>query len=334
MPKFSVILPVRNGGMYVKDCVKSILNQTQHDFNLIVLDNCSEDGTLEWINSLNDHRIKTYPSDKPLGIEGNWARITGIPKNEFITLIGHDDILDPEYLAVMDKLISQYPDASLYHAHFRYIDQDGKTIRHCKPMNEKQDPFQVLSGFMSGKTDIMGTGFMMRSKDYDCVGGIPAYPKLLFADFELWINLARISYLAVAKEETFAFRIHQSTTTSAADSLMLDAFDRFIVYLEKLKTENPDYNKVITENTNALLHFHCQGLTSRLLRTGMKKRKGQTVRNIIDKFSKYAERLAPDCQYDPLENKVVRMALFIDSNLITRNLFLLFKKVYAKPLAG
>lgn len=334
MPKFSIILPVRNGGMYVKDCVKSILNQTHRDFNLIVLDNCSEDGTLEWINSLNDHRIITYPSDKPLGIEGNWARVTAIPKNEFITLIGHDDIMDPEYLAVMDKLIFQYPDASLYQAHFRYIDQDGKTIRHCKPMNEKQNPTEVLSGFLTGKTDIMGTGFMMRSKDYDAVGGIPAYPKLLFADFELWINLARIHYLAVATEETFAFRIHQSTTTSAADSVMLDAFDRFIEYLVKLKSENPDYKKVITENTNALLNFHCQGLTSRVLRTGMKKRNGQTVKGIIDKFRIYAERLAPGSQYDPIDNKVVRMALFIDTNFISRNLFLLFKKIYPKPVAG
>lgn len=63
--KFSIILPVRNGGNYVKECAHSILSQTLDDFNLIVLDNCSTDGTLEWMQSLNDNRIIIYPSENP-----------------------------------------------------------------------------------------------------------------------------------------------------------------------------------------------------------------------------------------------------------------------------
>ena len=59
---------------------------------------------------------------KPLTIEENWHRVVTIPKNEFITLIGHDDILDPHYLSVMDKLIARHPKASLYQTHFRKID--------------------------------------------------------------------------------------------------------------------------------------------------------------------------------------------------------------------
>ena len=112
--KYSIILPVRNGGEYVKECVKSILSQTLNDFDLIVLDNCSTDGTLQWIQSLNDVRIKTYPSERSLSIEENWGRIKEISNNEFITLIGHDDILDVSYLEIMDRLILQHPNASLY----------------------------------------------------------------------------------------------------------------------------------------------------------------------------------------------------------------------------
>ena len=66
MAKYSIILPVRNGGHYVKICVDSILAQTYTDFNFIVLDNCSTDGTLEWLLSLNDSRIKVIPSQKSL----------------------------------------------------------------------------------------------------------------------------------------------------------------------------------------------------------------------------------------------------------------------------
>lgn len=128
MTRFSIILPVRNGGEYVKECVNSILSQTHGDFNLQVLDNFSSDGTPEWIHSLNDPRIIIYPSDKPLTIEENWARITVIPKNEFITLIGHDDVLDNNYLDTMINLISKHPTASLFQTHFRYINSEGSLL--------------------------------------------------------------------------------------------------------------------------------------------------------------------------------------------------------------
>src|SRR5882672_11129565 len=165
--RFSIILPVRNGGHYVKECVASIQAQTLADFHLLILDNCSTDGTLQWLQSLGDSRIRIYPADRPLTIEENWGRITSIPKNEFITLIGHDDILDPHYLAVMDRLILQHPRASLYQAHFRYIDSKGETLKLCKPMDERQSPVEFLSFFLNGIIDTMGTGFMMRSADYD-----------------------------------------------------------------------------------------------------------------------------------------------------------------------
>ena len=138
MSKFSIILPVRNGGTYVHECVKSILAQSYSEFQLAVLDNCSTDGTSEWLESLHDPRIVIYPAEKPLTIEENWHRVVTIPKNEFITLIGHDDILDPHYLSVMDKLITRHPKASLYQTHFRYIDFAGRTIRRSKPMGARR----------------------------------------------------------------------------------------------------------------------------------------------------------------------------------------------------
>jgi hypothetical protein len=74
----------------------------------------------------------------------------------------------------------------------------------------------------------MGTGFMMRAMDYDALGGIPPYPNLLFADFELWIGLTRKNYKATAFEECFAFRLHQSMTTTSSDLKFQYAFDKFI----------------------------------------------------------------------------------------------------------
>ncbi|MEO5648160.1 MAG: glycosyltransferase family A protein, partial [Chitinophagaceae bacterium] len=98
MVDYSIILPVRNGGAYVKECVSSILSQTLNNFNLIVLDNCSTDDTVSWIEQLGDSRVVIYKTGLPLTMVENWARIATIDKNEFMTLIGHDDILHPGYL--------------------------------------------------------------------------------------------------------------------------------------------------------------------------------------------------------------------------------------------
>ena len=112
MARFSIILPVRNGGDYFKLCVQSVLQQSLPDFNLHVLENNSSDDTLQWITSLSDKRIIIHHSPTSLLIEENWSRVLSIPKNEFITLIGHDDILYSDYLETMDQLIKLHPGAS------------------------------------------------------------------------------------------------------------------------------------------------------------------------------------------------------------------------------
>ena len=333
MSRFSIILPVRNGGDYVHECVQSILAQSLPDFQLLVLDNCSTDGTREWLESLRDQRISIFPANNPLTIEENWHRITQVPKNEFITLIGHDDILDPHYLTVMDRLISKHPDASLYQAHFRYIDSAGRTIRRSKPMDERQNKYEFLSFFLSNSIDTMGSGFMMRAADYDAIGGIPpTYPNLLFADFELWINLTRRSYKATAFEECFAFRLHQSTTTTSSDIIFHKAFKKFIHYLSTLKAEDSTMKEIIDRYAIGFINFYTKGLAHRLLRSPKKMRSGLTVAGLISESQKMADELIPGNQLNPYGQPGVKLARQIDSNYFSRQLFLFFKKVYRQPV--
>jgi glycosyltransferase involved in cell wall biosynthesis len=332
MNKFSIILPVRNGGNYVKECIHSILNQQHNDFNLVVLDNCSTDGTTEYVRSLNDPRILLIPSDRPLSIEENWARIIKVPKNEFITLIGHDDILAPDYLEVMEGMIRQYPDAALYQAHFNFIDGKGDKIKSCKPMAPVEKATDFLESFLQNKIDVMGTGFMMRASDYDRLGGIPPYPNLLFADFEIFMNLARISYKATSPKNCFSFRLHLSTTTVSPDIKMHRAFDRFVHFLHSLQQSDENLNKVITQHGIPFIAVYCKGLAHRLLRTPKEKRDQLSVKLFIQQCKSYADLLVPGNNFDPLNVPSVRMAKFIDSNAIGRKVFLLFKKVYSKPI--
>lgn len=330
--KYSIVLPVRNGGAYVKECVHSILSQTLNDFTLHVLDNFSTDGTLRWISSLKDPRINIFPSEKSLTIEENWARIVGITKNEFVTLIGHDDILAKNYLQVMDELIAKHPDASLYQTHFSYIDSKGKNIRVCKPMNETETAKDFLTSFLTNNMDIMGTGFMMRSKDYDALGGIPDYPNLLFADFELWINLTRISYKATALQNCFSFRLHQSTTTVSPNVKLQKAFEQFIYFLQSLAQEDELLNDAIKANGEQFILNNCKGLSHRLLRTPRFKRDDLSVKIFIEKCKLFADILIPGNRFQPSSVFSIWLAKLLDSSSIGRNLFLTFKKIYSKPV--
>jgi glycosyltransferase involved in cell wall biosynthesis len=332
MKKYSIILPVRNGGVYVRECINAILAQTLDDFNLIILDNCSTDGTTEWIESLNDGRIVCHRSSASLSIEENWGRIKDIPKNEYMTMIGHDDILERDYLAVMDALIRKHPDASLYQTHFRYIDPKGSTIRLCKPMDEQQTASELTAFILSGMTDIMGTGFLMRSADYDRLGGLPPYPNLLFADFELWIELTRIGYKATAMEECFCFRLHQSTTSVSPNIKYHEAFERLINYLGTLKRNDPLMDNVIRRYAVQFIESYSKGLAHRLLRTPAPRRSGLTVEKLLARSAQYAMLLAPGNNYDPYRRFSVKLAGVIDRYWLSRRLFLLFKSLYPHPL--
>jgi glycosyltransferase involved in cell wall biosynthesis len=330
--KYSIILPVKNGGEYVKECVDSILAQTFPGFNLHILENCSNDGTAEWLQTLKDERIIVIPSDKSLSIEENWARILSIEKNEFMTIIGHDDLLNKDYLQTMNDLIEQYPDASLYQTHFRFIDAKGNFIRQCKPMDEKQTAAEFLSSFLQRNIDVNGTGFMMRSEDYNSLGGIPSYPNLLFADFALWINATQSSYKITSSNECFSFRLHQSTTTISADIKMQNAFKQFIYFLQALKNRNIEFDNVIRKNALGFLQFWCKGLAHRLMRTPKSKRNNLSVALFLNQCKQYADALVPDNRFNPLKDVSVNLAKQIDKFSFSRNLFLLFKKIYSKPI--
>lgn len=330
--RYSIILPVKNGGDYLKECVHSILSQSFADFNLDILDNNSDDGTLQWVTSLKDERIRLYPSEISLSIEENWGRIVSVPKNEFMMMIGHDDILDKEYLSVINKLIQKHPAASLYQTHFRYIDAKGSTIRHCKPMDEIQSASEFLASFLANTIDTMGTGFMMRSSDYNSFGGIPFYPNLLFADFELWIRLAAKSYKATATEECFGFRLHQSATTKSPDIKFHIAFAQFIKFLMDLKSKSDDFDRTIEKYCLDFIRFYCKGLSHRLLRTTRSKRNGLTVSSFLRSCKDYADMLAPQNNFHPCDTYSVKLAKQIDSNFFTRSIFLLFKKIRSKPI--
>ena len=321
---FSIILPVYNGGELVKECINSILAQTYPDFNLIVLDNNSGDGTAGWIRSLNEERIIIYPSAIKLSIEENWERIKSIPKNEFITLIGHDDILLPDYLEEMDRLINKHPEASLYQTHFTYINSKGELIRSCKPMTEVQSAAEFLTSQFTRTIDSTGTGYMMRSKDYDAAGGIPAdYPDLIFADYKLWVELSLKSYKVTGEKVCFKYRIHNSVSKLTGGDKYQAAFEKYIYFIAELSKRNAQVREVVEKYGSEFLMYNCESLAHRILKTPPAKRKIK-VKDFIAKCEKIASVFIPGQNFEPMKKFRINIAAKLD-NPLGRFIFQFYK---------
>ena len=328
---FSIILPVLNGGNYVKDCINSILSQTYTNFNLIVLDNCSTDGTKEWIESLNNSRIIVYSSKTHLSITESWSRAKDIKKNEFMTMIGHDDLLYPDFLAKINTLITENPAASIYQTHFKFIDGSDQEIKKCKPMVFKQESSNLLENILKSNIDIFGTGFVYKSAVYDKFGGLPDYPNLLFADYEIWLRITNEAYLITSPKECFAYRIHAvSTTSKSSEQITINAFDRFIRFIFSFEVDS--IQKVLNTNIRAFYLKNAEGICSRLLRKPLKLRNNLTINNAFRQLNNLNKSVLGDYHINLYQSKLLCVLLILDSNFLTRGLFRVFKKIYNKPI--
>lgn len=323
--KYSFLIPTFNSDRWIQSCIDSILAQTYTGFNILIVDSGSTDGTLKWIREIGDSRIQIYATDTRLGIVENWQRFTAIPRTEFMTIMGHDDILYPHYLTTIDRLIEQNPKAGLYQTHFNFIDANGQVIRVGAPMKSHITPEALLEAVLQNKIEITATGFMVRSRQYDALGGIPAYPNLLYADIELWLKLIQDSYLAVAPENCFEFRLHVDNTSKSTGEFRLTAFEMLIDFFCKLKKENQAYQQLIERNGVAFLKNHVVGSCHKLIYIPLANRNQVSMNMIIGSAKRCATKLIPATDFKPGKFFGIMLAKLIDSNSLTRGLFLYYK---------
>ncbi len=126
-PLISVIMPVYNRKDVVMMAIDSVLNQTYDNFELIVVDDASTDGTTELLKTINHDKVKVIFHEKNKYASG--ARNTGLKHSngEYIAYLDSDNILDERYLAATVGAFLELPDAGgIYSAQYRYETYDSK----------------------------------------------------------------------------------------------------------------------------------------------------------------------------------------------------------------
>lgn len=99
-PKVSILIPVYNREKYVQESVKSALAQTFSDFEVVISDNASSDGTGEVCRSLasGDHRVQYFVNPVNVGPTRNWKLCAERAKGHFAVILFSDDLLSPRFL--------------------------------------------------------------------------------------------------------------------------------------------------------------------------------------------------------------------------------------------
>ena len=330
---FSIIIPFKSGKTYLLDCLHSVVKQDYPHYNIIILaDNTSNiDDALDAVHALQNSKISIQAAEHNLDILQNWGRIKDLAKNEYMTILGYDDILEKSFLSTINDLINQHPEASLYHTHFNYINSKSEFIKTCQPLPSRLNASEYLDYAMNEKIDIMATGYVFKSSDYDALGGIPIhYPNLIYADLQLWLALTKKSYLAVDPSTQFSFRIHASTTKTSKDKILLDAFILFLDYLNTLKKESNALEHIIQVNAQKFCESTTKAIAHRLLRTQKELRNGLSIDRMIEKIN--VKCISLEIPYEPLKIKSIRLARTIETYPILNRIFLLFKKMYKKPV--
>lgn len=259
--KFSFLLPVKNGGAYLPLCIESILAQSYQNFNIIILENKSTDGTAEWLQNLekNEPKVTIIPSKISLSIEDNWQRILTVHKNEFMSIIGHDDLLDPNFLEETNRTIRKEPNANLYLTHYRIIDSKCKLIRHCTPMPKRESAAEFVAARMAEIRDSFGTGYVMRSKIFDEVGGIPPYPNLMYADDALWVKIISNSFRATSLNICFSYRSHEGSISGNPDhDKIFIALKKYLGFLQNEAKKDKDLAIVMSHYGPAYISKRCK----------------------------------------------------------------------------
>lgn len=202
-PRFSVVVPLYNKAPYVRKALDSIVSQTFTDWECIVIDDGSTDGSAaiceEYLNNIT-HQTSHIIHQKNAGVAA--ARNNGVAasEGEYVCFLDADDWWEDTYLEEMDRLIQEYPDAGLYATNYVYY-KPGKTHVALKL---GRGYMNYPEAYLHSDAMPVWTGAAcMPRKVFDEMGGFPEGIKI-GEDFLLWAKIA-LHYTVAFCEKALAY---------------------------------------------------------------------------------------------------------------------------------
>ncbi len=191
----SVVIPIYNKALYIEKAINSVLSQSYKDYELIIVNDGSTDGSLDVVEKIIEN-ISTRIDIKVVNQENSGvsaARNRGVElaKGEYIAFLDADDWWDEDYLQKMYQLIVDYPNATLYGSSYKIVKHKKSKVPNIGLPTDFQSG--IINYFAAyAKTLVMPlstSATIIKKSIFEELGGFNTNISL-GEDFELWVRVA------------------------------------------------------------------------------------------------------------------------------------------------
>lgn len=213
-PKVSIGLPVYNGTKYLSRSIDSLLGQTFGDFELIIADNASTDGTEDICRQYAalDHRIRYHRNRENIGIANNFNHAFKLACGEYFKWHCSDDRCEPTLLERCIQILETQPSAVLAYAKTRFIDENDVELNIHDPgwHLPSPDPAERMRYVIDATHWINSFYGLLRSASLRKTRLFPVYPH---GDHALLGELCLLGTFHEIPDSLFQRRVHEDNST-------------------------------------------------------------------------------------------------------------------------
>ena len=230
--KITIILPVYNGGLYLKESVSSVLNQTTKNFDFLIVDDCSDDGSYEWLCQLNDERVTLFRNTTNKGLFYNLNFLIKHSNTSLIKLWAQDDVMKPECLETFIDFYDSNSNVGFIYCAVEQIDEYGRVNN---------------DSFVDKTPEIISTKLHTRIAYYTgsiagnianvCITknginkvGLFDEGMIISGDFDMWVRLAEHFHTGFINKKLIQLRVHNDQLSKRKKYLVNHGIEDFIVF--------------------------------------------------------------------------------------------------------
>lgn len=206
-PRATVLLPVHNGQPFLAEAVESLLTQTYADFELVVVDDGSTDGSAELVASYRDARIRLIRNGQRLGLVPTLNRGLELARGALIARQDADDRSHPRRLAEQVRFLHHHPDVALLGTQARVIDRGGRVVGGLDRSREAVS----IRWYHLFDNSFLHSSVMMRREAVQSAGNLAYEPLTYCEDYALWSKLALRYPAANLEERLIDYRAHSGS---------------------------------------------------------------------------------------------------------------------------
>jgi len=203
-PLVSVVMPVHNGGPYLAEAVDSIRSQTFEDFEFVIVDDGSTDGTPEFLDRVSavDQRVRVYTQVRR-GLVATLNRACSLARGELLARMDADDIAAAHRLAAQVARMQSDPGLGVLGGNITVMKDDGGTIYDVRyPSSDAE-----IRAILRSSSAFAHPAVMMRRSAFEHLGGY----RSAFADaedYDLWLRFGETSRLGNLPTSVLRYRFH------------------------------------------------------------------------------------------------------------------------------